>query len=656
MQSQEAPSATPASVSAHPVDAEQAAAALVEHYPRLARLAYLVLPPGLGRGRRVRLAHGLLQRALPRVRGRGTAERSPLPGPRPAPTAASGPVSDPGYAYIRLRVLHQALAASAPRHRLRPPRRAQLPPLLPLVWGLRLFPRVAGHDELALDQQLAQLSGPARAAFVLRGLERLTEAQTGALLTEAGVTQPYRAMAEAARVTVPGVRGPQALLGSPGFDPCSLQARPTDVLRRRQHLRAALAAALALLVCGALLGLPGDGWRPGGTAPYDRNPATEAALDPARLQRAAPDAWRGATRQGFAAWPVRGELAHDRVLLGRALAAWARPGPTVKVSAALGTPTGGPPGPPRLLFAGRIDLARVVVLYDGLRVVRYAEPSTGEGPAALDFARVDGAVDAEAGAVVVSRRRGAVRYLTAPWADRVRVRDLRRPATQPRPVPRAADGVTDPVTAPGRSRDCRSWNALELRDTASGHDRLLTDLGELVPAHLTYGTPAKPREATGRAALNSWAPTACSLSEVRAHGVRSVNSWRYAEQPLPEAGGTAQWLCTRAETWRGAGSRVFARFREAGRPGSGAVTAKSEGSPACGPRQPHVLAGVLWKSGAGTWYLLAAGSEDVASVAARGGAEGSTQGNLLALPASRDERTARISGRLTDGSEVPSLR
>ncbi|MEK8170451.1 hypothetical protein NKH77_15035 [Streptomyces sp. M19] len=32
------------------VDTDPAEAAIVEHYPRLVRLAYLVLPPGLGTG------------------------------------------------------------------------------------------------------------------------------------------------------------------------------------------------------------------------------------------------------------------------------------------------------------------------------------------------------------------------------------------------------------------------------------------------------------------------------------------------------------------------------------------------------------------------------------------------------------------------------
>ncbi|MGW4567089.1 hypothetical protein ACWEN3_33420, partial [Streptomyces sp. NPDC004561] len=57
-----------------PADVEQAEASLVEHYPRLVRIAYLVLPPGLSRGRRVLTAHALAQRALPRG---GSRRRSP---------------------------------------------------------------------------------------------------------------------------------------------------------------------------------------------------------------------------------------------------------------------------------------------------------------------------------------------------------------------------------------------------------------------------------------------------------------------------------------------------------------------------------------------------------------------------------------------------
>lgn len=158
------------------VDVEQAEAALVEHYPRLVRLAYLVLPPSLGRNRRVLTAHSLTQRALPRARTSADAVAVP------APRTAEGRNGDPGYGFVRLRVLRTALDAGRPLRRRAWPRRSQLPPLLPQVWGLRLFPRSGGADELALDQGLSALSGPGRAAFVLRGLERLDDTAVRSML------------------------------------------------------------------------------------------------------------------------------------------------------------------------------------------------------------------------------------------------------------------------------------------------------------------------------------------------------------------------------------------------------------------------------------------------------------------------------------------
>ncbi|MGW1888731.1 hypothetical protein ACWCP6_00505 [Streptomyces sp. NPDC002004] len=646
MQSQDV-APRPSRASGHVIDVERAEAALVEHYPRLVRLAYLVLPPSLGRTRRVLTAHALTQRALPR--GRGSGSGAPMVQAR---RAADGRHTDPGYAYVRLRVLSSALEAGLPLRRAAWPRRAQLPPLLPQVWGLRLFPRSGGADELALDQRLSALSGPARAAYVLRGLERLPDTQVRTLLDSAGVEDPGAALTEA-----DDVAREYALLESPEFDPCSLQARPTDLMRRRQHGRAALVAAAAAVVCGALLGLPGDGWAPDGAAapPYARNPAAQAALDPARLTRAASTAWRTSARTDFSVWPARGGLTGDRALLRRALAVWARPGESVRVSATPGTPAGAPPGPPQLLYAGEVDQARVVLLYDGLRIVRYAEPEDGTAGAALDFARVDGASGAEASALVLGRSDGNVRYLTAPWVRTAAVRDLLKPDAAPMPLHLSPDGVAEPLSGPAaQSGACGSWNVLQVRGTGSdGGTGLLTDLGELVPAHLTAGSPKAPREAGGRAALADWARTGCSLAAVRGQGVRSVNSWPYARQQLPEVNGTAAWVCTRADTWRGTGGRVLAQFAAPGHPAA-AVAAQAEDSPACGARAPQVLAGVLWKSKAGAWYLLAAGSEGVSSLRTSGGVTGSTPGGVLAVPAAQGAQ-ARLSGRLANGKEISAL-
>ncbi|MFG3511122.1 MULTISPECIES: hypothetical protein [Streptomyces] len=640
MQSQDvAPRPAPGSAADRIVDVEQAEAALVEHYPRLVRIAYLVLPPRLGRGRRVLTAHALVQRALPR-------RRTSAPAIPAQSTARDG---DPGYAYVRLQVVRTALEAGLPLRLRALPRRAQLPPLLPQVWGLRLFPRSGGADELALDQRLSALSCPARAAYVLRGLENLPDGDVREVLTEAGVDD-----ADAALRGADTVAARYALLDSPEFDPCSLQARPTDLMRRRQHTKAALAAAAALAVCGTLVALPGDGWGPDGAAApaYAQNPAAEAALDPGRLVRISPAAWKTSARTDFSVWPARGGLTGDDALLRRALAVWARPGDRVRVSSTPGTPSGGPAGPPQLLYAGDVATARVVILYDGLRIARYAEPKDGTAGAALDFARVDGATGAEAAAVVLDRADGNVRYLTAPWVSKAAERDLSKPGAGVMDLT-LAEGITSPLSSPAtRAGACTTWNVLQVTDASGSY--LLSDLGELVPARLTAGRPTAPKEATGAEALRSWAPFACSLGEVRAQGVRSVNAWAYARQPLPDSGGQAGWVCTRADTWRGDGSRVLAQFHT---PGGlfGAVTAQAGDVPACGPRDPHVLAGVLWKSEAGSWYLLAAGDKDTESVRTTGGVRASGKGSQLAVPTKQGAQ-AGLEGTLEGGRSIRGLR
>jgi hypothetical protein len=153
--------------------------------------------------------------------------------------------------------------------------------------------------------------------------------------------------------------------------------------------------------------------------------------------------------------------------------------------------------------------------------------------------------------------------------------------------------------------------------------------------------------------LASWSPYACSLATARGRGVRSVNAWEFAGQPMPDATGTAAWVCTRAETWRGDGAQVLAQFHTpAGT--YGAVAAKAQDVPACGPRDPHVVAGVLWKSKLGNWFLLAAGSKGTASVRATGGVTGAANGNLLAVRTKQGAR-AVLKGTLSDGHRVEGL-
>ncbi|CAM5231466.1 hypothetical protein [Streptomyces avidinii] len=308
-----------------------------------------------------------------------------------------------------------------------------------------------------------------------------------------------------------------------------------------------------------------------------------------------------------------------------------------------------PERPPR--FHGTVVTA---IPADGYgEVLRYAEPRTGTAGAALDFARTDGASADTATALVLSRVDGNVRYLTAPWVTGAALRDLLKPAVPAVVLKSAPDGVTPPVASPAPAGSCTGWNALAL--TGDGATRLITDLGELTPARLTSGAPGAERDVTEAAELGDWARIACLLPAVRSHGVRTVNAWTYAKQPLPEGDGTAAWLCTRAETWQGAADRVQAQFLAPGAP-MAAQAARSEGSAACGPREPRVLAGVLWKSRAGQWYVLAAGSAQFASLSVSGGGvSGSANGNRLAVKAQAGAQVD-LSGKLTDGTKAGVLR
>ncbi|MEU6852265.1 hypothetical protein ABZ901_20365 [Actinacidiphila alni] len=647
---------------------EEAEAALVEHYPRLVRLAYLALPTGLGTHRRVLTAHRLVQRSLP---------RTTQPAPETAGARTAGARGE-AYALLRLAVLREALAdgrrdggSSDWRDRLRTT--AAGGTALPQVVGLRLHPQAGGSEELALERALAELDPQARAAYALRGVEELTEAEVLAVLKAAGVAEPRAAVRAAA-----GVGGGEHLLTAGEFDPCTLQVGPTDLLRRRQRGRAGLVtgaavAAAVLLLSGWAVWGGGDGDR--GSASYAA-PASSAgtgdaarALDPAALVRQDPEVWAATSRMDFTAWPARGGRKDDKALLGRALAVWARPGAGVDVSATPGTPRTAPASPPQLLYAGDIDGATVVIFYDGLRIVRYAQPRSGSGRAALDFAQVQDADVTTAGAVVVDRVDGNTRFLTAPWIADAQTRDLMRPDVLGAPLHRDADGVTDPVRMPGAGAAAGTcgdtWPVVQLTSSSrivESHTFLLTDLGDLSPVHLTYtpppgkGAPARqPREATGAQALVSWAHDACHLGELRGQGVKAVNMWEFARTPLPEGGGEASWTCSRADTWRGPGQATVSFVPpSAGAAAPGTVTGQQTDGNACSRFGRHVMAGVMWKSAAGHWYLVAAGSRDVTRITATAGLRATADGPYLTARAPRGTR-ATLTGRLTTGGTLTPL-
>ncbi|GHH34387.1 hypothetical protein [Streptomyces candidus] len=657
-----------------PLSVAQAEAALVEHYPRLVRLAFITLPPALGRHRRVLVAHGIAQRALP-ARTRPARRTAPgVPGQRTAPAGTGG---GSAYAALRARVLRESLAYGK-----RPgwwPGRVPAPDrlrhVLPAVWGLRVFPAAGGADELALEQALSGADAATRAALALRRAEDLTEDRTRDLLAEAGVAEPALALRTAERLAKKALGESAEGAGHPllsgEFDPCFVHTRPTDLLRRRHRLRTAGAALVVAAVAAATLPLelregPGTQEREAATGARNASIA-QRVTDPRNLVRAKDDEWADTSRVDFTVWPARGDRRDDLALLDRALKVWSAPARTVRISSTPGTGTAPPAEPPRLLYAGDVDGAAVVLLNDGDRTVRYTEPADASQPPVLDFARTDDADVVTGAALVVTREGPASRFLLAPWIDETRTRDLLKPGAPGGELAVRGDGVTAAVPRPGAGGTCDSWPVLQLRSSeliVEKHAFLLTDLGDLAPVHLTYtpppgsGAPARqPREATGAAALANWARTACHLPSLRGAGVRAVNNWVYAQQTLPEGAGRADWVCTRADTWRGPG-RVLVQLQLPGTSPTalGVPVVEARDTAACSRFGQHVLAGAGWKGPkSGDWYLLAAGSRKVQRIQATGGVRADANGATMAVRAPRGVK-AELRARMADGSTLEGLR
>ncbi|MFJ8034763.1 hypothetical protein [Streptomyces sp. NPDC096032] len=626
---------------------------LAERYADLVRLAYLVLPPALGRHRRVLLAHALVQRTLPAA----------APGV-PAPRAARDdgpPMSRSLYVPVLREVL--ALSRRPPLWPGRVPPPRMLLPRLPVVWGLRLSPRAGGADELALSRALSELSATARAAFILLRVERLTEAETRGVLEAAGfggVEAELRAALDLDAVLDSGAAG---ILASEEFDPCTVRARPSDLLRRRRRVHLAGIAVLVALITVVTL-VVSDGAptvRAGAGAHRASRPAP--AVDD--VVRVAPGAWAATSRVDFTAWPARGRLVRDRALLRRALTAWAGDGHATPVSRSAGTAAGPPLDAPHLLYAGPVGGGTVVLLYDGQRLARYRE-AAGGGGRSLVLARVDDADVTTAAAVALDTSGERVRYLLAPWVAASWTRDLMRPDTPARALVVDGDGVTAPVPLfgpgprPGAGAGCGSRTVLQLRSSsriAEHHAFLLAGLGELTAVHLTYtplpgrGAPARqPREATGPAALLAWARTACAVGLPHGPGVKAVNVWDFAEQDLPDGAGPGVWTCARADTWRGPGEVAVAlRTARAGTGEQARIVARARATGACGRFGQHIVVHANWRSPKGAWYVLAAGSRAVRGLIVTGDVTAGTDGATLAVRAAARARTAvraRLAGDL----------
>ncbi|MFI7359010.1 hypothetical protein ACIBTP_34400 [Streptomyces avidinii] len=636
----------------------QAEAVIVERYPQLVRLAYLSLPTSLDRHSRVLRAHRAVQQAL-RSGGRGSHGGGTGPRAEDRPDTLTA---------VRAQVVRRV---SGPGRR--PP--LPLPPWV-WVWGLRMWPAAEGLDEVA--RTLAPLTPPARTAYVLCRLDGLDESGAVRVLEHAGIREAAAAVREALGVpadpldvTPPtGRAGPYAALPHPtALDAAAVNTRPSDLLRRRNRVRAAWAATGVLLLA-AVLGRAAavEGPDPAAAGPYAGSPAARTALDPGRLVRIPAEAWSDTGRVDFTAWPARGSRTGDSALLARALGTWAAPPEGTAVAVSPATPAEPPVRPPHLLYAGDADGsagprggASVVVLLDTDRIVRYTEHDGRRR--SLDISRVDDAGVTTAAALTLGRSGDTARQLLAPWIATAAERDLTAPAGPTRTLPIDRDGAVV-ARVPRAEGPCGSRPVLEVASSArivEKHSFLLADLGGLLPVHLTYtplaeGTDAvparQPREATGPAALERWAQEACTLQGVDARAVRSVNLWDFAATDLPENSGRAVWSCSRATHWTGQGD-VEVRLRPPTGPSVSVTRARA--TAACGRFGQHVLAGTVWGAPSGRPYLLAAGSREVAEITATGPVRARASGRSLTTPAPAPTTRATLTARLHSAAVITAL-
>ncbi|MFF5497671.1 hypothetical protein [Streptomyces aquilus] len=602
------------------------------------RLAYITLPPSLGGHRKVTVAHAVVQRTLPSAR---LARARFVPSPRRPDDDHARPEEPYLVTVLRGVFAHDRRPALWPA-RLAPPRAFM--PRLPIVLGLRLFPRPGGAEALSLTRALADLSTETRAAFVLCSVYGLPADAAVDLLKAAGAKDADGAVRDCRAFEADAGGTVRTLALSEEFDACVLQATPTDLLRRRHRTRLALVACLAGLLTGAML-LAQLAPAPDPVA-TPALPAAASGLRAAELIRVGADQWDNTARIDFTAWPARGSRVNDEELLNRALSTWSRPGPDARVVTATATSPAPPPSAPQLLYAGEVDGHAVVLLYDGQRLARYREDPRSQGRARLDVARVDDADVTTAAAVTLSSGGSGARYLIAPWVAEVQTRDLLHPDVLATALHTHKDGVTEPVPfTSGRETGCARRPVLQLRSSAriaERHAFLLAGLGDLSPVHLTYTPlpghrtppPRQPREATGTTALVAWSHQACTLSDLRDTDTRAVNAWEFAEQDLPDGGSRAVWTCLRESSWRGPGAvTVTLRVAGDGPKAPARPVSRVPSTALCSRFGQHIVAGTAWRSPRGNWYALAAGSRAVTSLTVTGDVTARTSARTVAVRA-----------------------
>ena len=142
--------------------------------------------------------------------------------------------------------------------------------------------------------------------------------------------------------------------------------------------------------------------------------------------------------------------------------------------------------------------------------------------------------------------------------------------------------------------------------------------------HLLYTAPPKidptqtPREVATVDTYGAESRVACGLPSLEGQGVKQINTWVFAQQPLPASQGLASWVCVRADQWSGTGSAT-SQFLPPSTQAPATVTGTEADGRTCSALDQNVVAQARWRAPDGKTYLLVAGTRRVTKVAVEDG-------------------------------------
>ncbi len=478
-----------------------------------------------------------------------------------------------------------------------------------------------GPHQRTVDHALAQAGAAVRAAFYLLIAEQRAPAQVQAILRECGVDHAPAAVREGMRLSaslrqnqaIDAAEQRSALLSAAMTPKAAWLPAPAPLqVRANRITRYAIAAGAAgMLAAGAALAA--------NPAPQHSFQSTFAAP----VSKVDADVWQRAGRVSLHVWPTRGTLTGDSELVGAAVRA-------SRFSA------------PRLLYAGMVANAPVILLSDGYQIARY---TAGQPVEFLPLASDD-----VYGTAVLRLADGY--FLTAPWVSALHAGPIGSTLRQVS----INDGVAGPLHP---AEGCQKVSVLKVTTAgmAPAQSFTLGDTGNGHPAHLMYLPPViagqvqRPHEQDAIGGPDAFAAAGCHLAPMTAKPLRSLTVWEFARFPLPD-GTQGRWICARADRIDG-GSDVSLMIAGP-TPAAAKVVITGPGDRWCSRQEQHLAAAGWWQGERG-WYLFAAGSRAVDQLAVAVGSRRVTGRGPLALGPYQSIQDGATIAAFRSGQPVPVL-